>query len=103
MRAQQLSIDVSPELVSEIRDYFRHEADKTYSDEAILAAINWWVDTRLENMYEEIGEVILSPHLAESQHFREILEAPEMARAKAPAAVAPVPEVITSESGASIF
>src|SRR2546421_9936110 len=83
MRPRQLSVDVSPELVSEIRDYFRHEADKTYSDEAIVSALRWWLETRLEDMYEEIGEIIMSPHLPESQHFREILEAPELARAAA--------------------
>ena len=58
MRAAQLSFSVSPELVSEIRDYFRHEADTIYSDEAIIAAINWWLESRLENIYEEIGEVL---------------------------------------------
>ena len=102
MRAAQLSFSVSPELVSEIRDYFRHEADTIYSDEAIIAAINWWVESRLENIYEEIGEVLMSPHLPESQQFRAILEAPQMIRPAMPEP-APVPREVPETAGTTVF
>src|SRR5689334_14967533 len=96
MSSPQVSFTVSSDVVSEIRDYFRHEADKTYSDEAILSAINWWVSLRLDNMYEEIGEVIMSPHMPESQRFREILEAPEKAAVITPAVA--TTEEVTAEA-----
>jgi len=95
MRPHQLSVSVSPQLVSEIREYFRHEADRDYSDEAILSAINGWLETRIENIHEELAELIMEPHLPESQRFREMLEAPEIARAAA-AAVAGSPTAVAA-------
>lgn len=104
MRPKQLSVNVNPALVREIRNYFEHEADKTYSDDAIVAAISWWLETRLENIYEEIGEVIMSPHLPESQHFRSILEKPELASlGSAMDSEAQVAHVEQPEPRASIF
>jgi uncharacterized phage-associated protein len=85
MHSHHLSVSVSAQLVSEIREYFRHEANTLYSDDAILAALNWWLESRIDDLYEEIGEVLMSPHLAESQRFREILEAPERQRVSAAA------------------
>ena len=67
MRTDLPSFHVKPELISKIRDYFRVEADKTYSDEAILGAINQWFEDRLDRMSEEIGDVLTSPHLADAQ------------------------------------
>lgn len=93
------------ELVAEIRDHFRREADKTYSDEAIMAAINAWLEVRLERIYDEIAEVITSPHMAESMRFREILESASQPATKAVAATASaaVPAAVSAAQSGSIF
>ena len=61
--------------MSLLRNHFREETEKTYADAQIAAAIDSWLEIRFERMIEDIAEVITTPHLAESQRFREILEA----------------------------
>jgi len=100
MHADLPSFHVKPELISKIRDYFRIEADKTYTDEAILAAIHLWFEDRLDRMSEEIGDVLTSPHLAESRRFREILES---STASAQAAAPQVAPETVAEPAKSVF
>jgi uncharacterized phage-associated protein len=61
-------------LTSNIQKFFEQEAGVTYPEAVIDDALNTWLENRFDKMIEGIGEVITSPHLPESQHFREILE-----------------------------
>lgn len=74
MSSESRSFHVSAELVSLLRDHFRCETDVTYSNQEIAGALDTWLDSQFERMIEGIAEVITTPHLAESQHFLEILE-----------------------------
>lgn len=74
MSSESRSFHVSADLVSLLREHFRRETDKNYSNEEIAVALDAWLDSRFERMIEDIAEVITTPHLAESQHFLEILE-----------------------------
>src|SRR5688572_27533232 len=90
-------------LTSNIQKFFEQEAGVTYPAEVIDDALNTWLESRFDKMIEGLGEVITSPHLAESQHFREILEermqqepqAQTAAAAATAAATAPTPSVFT--------
>ncbi len=96
MISESRSFHVSAELVSLLRDHFRRETDKTYSSQAISAALDSWLDYRFERMIDDIAEVLTSPHMAESQHFLEILESSQ-------AAAEAVPEVVQEKDPATVF
>ncbi len=70
-------------LVENIQTFLERETGTTYDAGVIETSLGIWLEQRFDRMLEEIGEVITSPHLAESQAFREILE--QQARAASPA------------------
>lgn len=71
-------------LTPNIQAYFEKETGVRYPAEVVDDALQTWMESRFDSMLEELGEVITSPHLAESQTFRRILE--ERMEAVAPAA-----------------
>ena len=88
-------------LTSNIQKYFEQETGVLYPAEVVNDALNTWLETRLDNMIEEMGEVITSPHMAESQHFRRILEERMSSEPQQQAVPAETP--VTEEESASIF
>ncbi len=101
MHQDQPTYQASPELVAEVRDHFRREADTNYADETIAAAINGWIEDRVERIYDDAAEVITSPHMAESLRFREILES--VASPAAEPVTSPVPAPVPAAEHVSIF
>ncbi|MBV9241733.1 MAG: SocA family protein [Acidobacteria bacterium] len=69
-------------LVENVREYFRRETGVDYSRDAIEHSLEQWLETRFDDLLEGLGEVITSPHLAEAQEFRRILEANAAASAQ---------------------
>jgi uncharacterized phage-associated protein len=89
-------------LTSNIQAYFEKETGVRYPAGVINDALETWMERRFDQMLEDLGEVITSPHMAESQNFRQILEErmelesagqPAARATSAPAASAPAPDV----------
>ena len=98
----QLRIRYITGLTSNIQAYFEKETGVKYPAGVVNDALETWMERRFDSMLEELGEVITSPHLAESQNFRQILEErmevesasqPAARAASASAVSAPAPDV----------
>jgi uncharacterized phage-associated protein len=72
-------------LVENIQEHFERETGTSYSRQAIETALTRWLESRFDRMLEELGEVITSPHLTESQEFRKMLDEEARADAAIPA------------------
>jgi uncharacterized phage-associated protein len=86
-------------LTSNIQQYFEQETGVSYPAEIIDDALNTWLESRFDNMIESLGEVITSPHMAESQQFRRILEERMQSEPQAHTAAA----AVEAAEGASVF
>lgn len=79
MTKDTLTLQIRPRYISGLADniqkYFKKEDGIDYPVHVIDDALQTWLESRFDRMIEGLGEVITSPHLAESKHFREILEA----------------------------
>ncbi|MFN2501247.1 MAG: Panacea domain-containing protein [Pyrinomonadaceae bacterium] len=78
MRSDMLSLQLRTRfiqgLVENIQTYFQNETGVKYPAEVIDESLKIWLENRFDRILEEIGEIITSPHMAESQDFRRILE-----------------------------
>jgi uncharacterized phage-associated protein len=90
-------------LTSNIQKFFEQEAGVTYPEAVIDDALNTWLESRFDQMIEGIGEVITSPHMPESQHFREILEERMQQEPQAQAAAATAGAAATAADPPSVF
>ena len=90
-------------LTSNIQKYFEQETGVVYPNEVIDDALNTWLESRFDNMIESLGEVITSPHMAESQQFRRILEERMKGEAAAGAVAAAESEAVEAGESVSVF
>ncbi|MEO7539584.1 MAG: Panacea domain-containing protein [Pyrinomonadaceae bacterium] len=91
-------------LTQNIQAYFEKEDGVKYSAEVVNNALETWLESRFDRMLEQLGEVITSPHLAESRDFRRILEERmEGAPQRATTAAAFGAAVATVATDATIF
>ncbi len=95
MNNDTLTLQLRPRYISGLADniqkYFRKEDGVDYPATVIDQALETWLESRFDRMLEDLGEVITSPHLAESRHFREVLDACMAAQGRPVAAPVPVP------------
>src|ERR1043165_2475675 len=78
MERKTLKLSLRPRwvtgLVENVQEYFRRETGVEYPHAVVERSLEQWIESRVDGMLERLGEVITSPHLAEAQEFRRILE-----------------------------
>lgn len=105
MRSDVLSLQLRTRyisgLVTNIQTYFERETGVAYPADAVEDALQIWLESRFDRMIEGLGEVITSPHMAESLEFRRILEG-QLSTAAAET-VQTEPAAVAEETSGTIF
>jgi uncharacterized phage-associated protein len=88
-------------LVENIQQHFSNEVGVDYPRDLVERSLTQWIEDRYDRILEDLGELIVSPHLAEAQNFRRILDE----NYAAPIAAASATESVTvpSSEEASVF
>ena len=92
------------DLVENIQAHFKKESHVEYPREVIERSLTAWLEQRYDRMLEQLGEIVTTPHLAEAQEFRQLLDANNSAHA--PAAEMAAVEAATDASvftGGAVF
>lgn len=58
-----------------LKTYFRTEYGADYDDRIIAGALKTWLDKRVEELSEDLGELLTAPNREEAREFRKIVEA----------------------------
>jgi uncharacterized phage-associated protein len=58
-----------------LKKYFRAEYGADYDDRVIAGALRTWLDKRVEQLSEDLGELLTTPNREEAREFRKIVEA----------------------------
>jgi uncharacterized phage-associated protein len=79
MERTSFKLDLRPRwvtgLVENVREYFSRQDGVEYPPDVIEKSLSEWLEQRVDQMLEGVGDSLTSPHLAEARDFRRILEA----------------------------